>query len=215
MILMLACMSAPGENEDALGVPRKDLAGCTSHSLDDQGRVTTDVYDDRGHLSQRTLSDVEDVVIDYVTDLDDLERPVRTETLLDEGVAWEEWSWIGDSWKIDSQSRGRDAETYATTTWDWGDGVVTVRDDASPDCETILTMEGLRWIHAESLCPELIATTTQVWEDDRLMESRRDEHEFDTFIQQSLRWEDGMLAGIDVGDDEGTVSSSSVSWECP
>lgn len=216
MILLLACAGSPGENEDDLGTPRTDLAGCSSHLVEDDDTTVDDVYDDDGHLAERTLTDDAAVVITYTTTLDDRRRPIRTEIPLDGGeVVWSENTWIENTWKLAGQTRGRDGETYSTTTWDWGRGTVTVTDDALPDCSTEVTMDGLRWTGAETYCPDHIRSEAQVWEDDRVVSITVDELEFDTSITQTFTWDGGLLAGGETHDDEGLVSSYEVTWDCP
>lgn len=213
MILLIGCLGSPGENEDALGVPRPDLAGCTSTTTEDDGDTQVDTYDDNGHLAERAY---DDVTILFTTTLDDAGRPVRTETPIDQDVTWTETAWVGGTWKVETTSRGRNADTYATTTWEWSGDTVTLVDDSDDRCHTVLTMDGLRWVTSELVCDDgdVSQIDERTWQDDRVVEHVVDQPQMETVTTLRYTWDGGLLVAWEMAQLEHTTSYD-VTWGCP
>ena len=120
LALLFACAMPQGIDEDANGVPRADLAGCTVTTLDpwtDEGTEHRLTYDDDGHpelVETQLLGRWFEIEVDTV--LDGQRRPVE-QTL---GDTTRTWTW-GEGWELATFEEVSD-EGVHTEDWTWHGG---------------------------------------------------------------------------------------------
>ncbi len=222
LITLLACANTPGTFEDGYGVPRKDLADCTSTASQNGAPISRTHYDERGYPfgSDNVDTDAEWVEgLSFSFELDDQDRPMHAESSYEDDTWTSDWTYEGKSWRVLTHTSAREGSGSTTWTWTWDGDSVVVSDGG--DCEDHGTLaEGVRMAGWESWCgEELSSASTFTWED-RLQGSVHtsyDDGEVAYVTQVTLTYdEDGRLSREVQADPDGTDSALEIdlAWDC-